>query len=499
MAEARSPAMGAAPLVGRAEEREAIAAALRTPAGDGPHAGGRARHRQVPAARPPRERAAAEGTIVLGARASESERDLPYALWIEALERHVEEAAALTKVLPVLSRRRGGPCRSPSHAPCAARACSNGSPSRGHSCCGSTTSHWADPASLDALAALIRRPPAGPVLFALAAREGQLPTSLASALAGAHGEDRVVALRPAPLTAAEAAELVGDVATAIYARSGGNPFFLEQLARVRSAPGLGVGAVTTTRSRPPSRRRSPPSTPSSRRTRGRCSTPRRSWATRSSPSWPPRWRSCPSRRRCARSTSCCRAGSCGRPGRRGASRSGIRSSRHAVYVATPAGWRLGAHARAAEALQRRGAGAVQRAHHVEHAAHPGDEDAIALLSDAAAELQAPAPQAAARFYAAALRLLADGPAERERRIRLQLALADAQAAAGDAAAARHDAARRARSAAGPASGWRSPSRWPTRSGGSAATRTRAAGCRSCSASCPRSRRRIASGCGSRSR
>ena len=31
--------------------------------------------------------------------------------------------------------------------------------------------------------------------------------------------------------------------------------------------------------------------------------------------------------------------------------------RHAVYVGAPAGWRLGAHARAADALERRGAGA----------------------------------------------------------------------------------------------------------------------------------------------
>ena len=47
--------------------------------------------------------------------------------------------------------------------------------------------------------------------------------------------------------------------------------------------------------------------------------------------------------------------------------------RHAVYEATPPGWRLGAHARAAHALERHGAGPVERAHHVEHAARPGDE------------------------------------------------------------------------------------------------------------------------------
>ncbi len=92
--------------------------------------------------------------------------------------------------------------------------------------------------------------------------------------------------------------------------------------------------------------------------------------------------------------------------------------------------------RAAEELERRGAGAVQRAHHVEHAGRLGDEKAITLLSSAAAELQSPAPRTAARCYAAALRLLPDDPAQRSRRSRLQRLLADAQAAAGDPKAAR---------------------------------------------------------------
>ena len=241
MAEARSPAMGAAPLVGRAEEREAIAGALRTLEGtvltlEGEPGIGKSRLLDHLG-----ECAAAEGTIVLGARASESERDLPYALWTEALERHLEEAAALTKVLPALCGGEAAHAdRHRTHR--ALRGLLERLAAARGLVLWIDDAQWADPASLDALAALIRRPPAGPVLFAVAAREGQLPTSLASALAGAHREDRVVALRPAPLTAAEATELVGGVATAIYARSGGNPFFLEQLARVRSTPGLGVGA-----------------------------------------------------------------------------------------------------------------------------------------------------------------------------------------------------------------------------------------------------------------
>jgi len=63
--------------------------------------------------------------------------------------------------------------------------------------------------------------------------------------------------------------------------------------------------------------------------------------------------------------------------------------RHAVYEAAPSGWRLGAHARAAGALERSGAGPVERAHHVEQAARPGDAEAIELLATAASGLQSP--------------------------------------------------------------------------------------------------------------
>jgi predicted ATPase len=38
--------------------------------------------------------------------------------------------------------------------------------------------HWADPASVDALAALVRRPPTTAVVLAVALREGQAPAAL---------------------------------------------------------------------------------------------------------------------------------------------------------------------------------------------------------------------------------------------------------------------------------------------------------------------------------
>ena len=110
--------------------------------------------------------------------------------------------------------------------------------------------------------------------------------------------------------------------------------------------------------------------------------------------------------------------------------------RHAVYAAAAGGWRLAAHARAAQALARRAADVIVVAHHIEHCAHAGDEAAIGLLIEAADAARAWAPATAARFCAAVLRLLPAGPGDRERRARIQAALADAQSAAGDPAAAR---------------------------------------------------------------
>ena len=57
--------------------------------------------------------------------------------------------------------------------------------------------------------------------------------------------------------------------------------------------------------------------------------------------------------------------------------------RHAVYASAAGGWRLAAHARAGDALARRGADVMAVAHHVEHSGHAGDDAAIAILMQAA--------------------------------------------------------------------------------------------------------------------
>jgi DNA-binding CsgD family transcriptional regulator/tetratricopeptide (TPR) repeat protein len=436
-------------LVGRAREREVIEGALAARPGvvvaiEGEPGIGKSRLLEHLA-----ECATADGKTVVGARASEFESDLPYALWTEALDSHLADMgdhkvsrmgltdpAALATVVPALAGAETEEVSRDRH--------------RTHRALRDLLQrlavgsglvvwmddvHWADPASLDAIAALLHRPPAAPVLFAVAAREGQLPDRVALALAGAHREDRVLSLRLTPLSESEAAELVGETAAAIYKQAGGNPFYLEQLARVHALPQPAAAPVDD--SVPPAVASALGAelaalAPDARRVLDAAAVagdpfePELAAAVAELPQQAV-LHSLDELLRCALVRPTATA-------RRFAFRHPV--VRHAVYMRAPPAWRLGAHARAAQALERRGAGPVQRARHVEQAARPGDEDAIELLSTAASELQSAAPRIAARCYAAALRLLPDHPGQRERRSRLQRLLADAQAAAGEPAQAR---------------------------------------------------------------
>jgi predicted ATPase len=91
--------------------------------------------------------------------------------------------------------------------------------------------HWADEASIELLAALLRRGPEAPVLLAFAFRGAQAPVRLSAAL----GSPAVGLISLEPLTEAEVNELLAGVeprtAAAIYRHGGGNPFYLHQLRR----------------------------------------------------------------------------------------------------------------------------------------------------------------------------------------------------------------------------------------------------------------------------
>ena len=107
--------------------------------------------------------------------------------------------------------------------------------------------HWADSASIELLGALLRRPPAAAVLLAMGARPRQLPERLAGALERAHRNGSLLRLELGGLERGEAGELLGGgvdgaVADRFFEESGGNPFYLEQLARsARLAAGRRAG------------------------------------------------------------------------------------------------------------------------------------------------------------------------------------------------------------------------------------------------------------------
>jgi DNA-binding CsgD family transcriptional regulator/tetratricopeptide (TPR) repeat protein len=101
--------------------------------------------------------------------------------------------------------------------------------------------------------------------------------------------------------------------------------------------------------------------------------------------------------------------------------------RRAVYESAGGGWRLAAHARVAAALEARGAGPAQLAHHVQYSARHGDEAAIALLRSAGDAVRPQTPASAARWYEAALRLLPGPQAERRRALLEDLAGAESAA------------------------------------------------------------------------
>jgi hypothetical protein len=145
--------------------------------------------------------------------------------------------------------------------------------------------HWADAASLELVAHFLRRPPTGPVLLVLAYRSNQAPPELLVALAAAAREGSLTQIELATLGESAAEELLADIDAswrpAIYRESGGNPFYLEELARVHRArprAPLGLtndpGAPVTSRA-PHVERCSRPGDEGCDRLADRCSTRRR--------------------------------------------------------------------------------------------------------------------------------------------------------------------------------------------------------------------------------
>ena len=401
-----------------------------------------------------KSRAEERGHLVLGGSATEFERDLPFGVWADAMDAYVaaqelelgepwsaENARELADILPSLGR----PGESQAATVPDERY-------RAHRASRKLLEllaqdrplvvvlddlHWADDASIELLAALLRRGPEAPVLLALAFRRGQAPVRLSAALAS----PAVGRISLEPLSEAEVSELLAGVeprtAAAISRHGGGNPFYLHQLRRVGEEGGLDAvlnegGAEAAAASGMPV-----PTAVAASLARELASLPveqlvlLRAAAVAGEPFEPDLAAAIaevsPSEGLDA--LDALLALDLLRPTtvpRRFVFRHPL--VRRAVYEAAPAGWRLGAHARAADALAPRGAPAAERAHHVEQYAGQGDQEAIGLMLEAGAAAAERAPAAAARWFEAALRLLPNGDA---RQVDVRVALASSLRSLGE--------------------------------------------------------------------
>ncbi|HEY1344550.1 MAG TPA: AAA family ATPase [Streptosporangiaceae bacterium] len=400
-------------------------------------------------------RAGARGYLVLSGSAAEFERDLPFSVFVDALDEYVaglepdrlavlEDAvqAELAHIFPSLSALAGGQQVSPQHeryrSHRAVRALLEHLAQTLPLVLVLDDFHWADSASAELLGALLRRQPAAAVLTAVALRPRQTPERLAVTLERAHRCAAVTRVGLGALTLDEARQLLGerfDAARAalLYQESGGNPFYLEQLARspagapqFASAPeislnGLDVPAAVTASLAEELTLLS-----------GLGRLVLEGAAVAGDPFEPELAAAAAATSEAAgmhavdellgldliRATDVPRRFRFRHP-----------LVRRAVYEATGGGWRLGAHERCAEALAARGASAAARAHHVERSARQGDLAAVAVLREAGEATARLAPGSAARWFGGALRLLPQ-TAPAEDRVELLLARSWALAAAG---------------------------------------------------------------------
>jgi len=389
-------------------------------------------------------RSAERHFTTLSGRAAEFEQDLPFAVFTEALERHVSSLdidrlaldehrhlASLRSVLPSLGAPGlGAPVESGPHERHhvlrALHALLEALAAERPIVLALDDLHWADPASIDLLCRLLHRGIAHPSLLLLALRPGQAEARLRTALWEAERHGLVSWRELHPLSSAESEKLLGgigdgDLRKLIYRESGGNPLYLEQLAVASAfqasapdddgeAPAKGVPA---------------PVSAAIRAEAEALSAPARTLLEGAAVAGDPFEH--------ALATEA--AGMSGGDALGALDElvdSGlIRATdaprrfrfrhpivRRAVYQAAGAGWRLGSHRRVAAALETRGSPASARASHVERSAEFGDRAAVAVLTEAGDETMHHAPVSAARWFEAASRLIPADEENLEHRLRL---------------------------------------------------------------------------------
>ncbi len=393
------------------------------------------------------------GHLVLEGRAAEFERDIPFGLIVDALndylgalepallraldETLVTELAAVFPALPSQYRGEasGGEGAERYRLHYAVRSLLERLTERQPMVLALDDVHWADAASVELLTHLLRRF-RGPLLTAVAYR--QAPTRLLAALEGSARGGRGARLELAPLGPEDVAALIGPevdepTRAILFAESGGNPFYLEQLARTGRVRTARPVAAARGSSRAAPREVIAAIDEELIAVSDESRIVLEAAAVAGEPFEPELIAAIAERDMIfvlaaidellrfefIRTTEAPRRFRFRHP-----------IVRRAVYDGTPRGWKLGAHARAAEALAAAHAPVSRRAHHVEQSAVAGDEPAIELLVAAGRDAALRAPEAAGRWLLAATRLL-PGPDDERRRLPLLAEASSALTFAGD--------------------------------------------------------------------
>jgi DNA-binding CsgD family transcriptional regulator len=373
-----------------------------------------------------RARARGRGFAVLDGRAAEFEHDIPFGVFLDALNDYagsiepvvlrgldtdvLEELGtifpSLSSFAPAHSARRVEAERYRLHY--AIRAFLERLAKRHPLLLTLDDVHWADPASLEVMAHLLRRF-TGPLLTALAMRH--VPLGLSGALEASARAGFGSRIDLGPLSTDEAQALLDpalDPATrdALLVETGGNPFYLEQLTR--AGEGRWIAPTGVRDAVDHELARLDPAVRSMLEA-----------AAVVGDSFDPSLAATIAER--------------GEPAALAAIDELLDADlvrpttvprhfrfrhpivRRAVYDAMPAGWRVAAHGRAAAALADRRASKNELAHHVALSAAHGDEQAISFLVDAARTIAPRAPSTAGRWLLAAASLApGDDPVRRAR-------------------------------------------------------------------------------------
>ncbi|TDV35933.1 ATP-binding protein [Actinophytocola oryzae] len=357
------------------------------------------------------ERAGGHGLPVNRGRATEFEQNVPFGIFIDAFERLAATGAPPPELDLLTAASGGGQAELDRYRLFrGVRRLLEGQAGRRGAILVLDDLHWADPASLALTEYLLRRPPRGPVLVAVAHRVAQPPPGLADALVRL--DSAAVQLAVEPLGEDDVAAMFPtqphERRTLLHRATRGNPLYLRALAETdeetltalarqavddRIVPERALldvlGAELATLAPEPllvAQAAAVAGDPADRDLVA--------YVTE-----------LPDESVAAAFDVLTRTGMTAPEGPRFRFRHPL--VRAAAYWLSQPGWRVHAHGRIAHYLADRHGPLLVRAHHVERSARPGDEDAVATLAAAATATRHASPTMSARLARRALQLLSD--------------------------------------------------------------------------------------------